>query len=224
MAETIPSVSDVLAEINQTFAKLELPPGNPELRRRVRELVEQGCDEGFLLQVSWLYAYTALAFRKNAETERLTASSSRLIALPGLNMSRRELANHIRDVRHVTRQIERILAVARKPGKDPQTLLDAAELSPIPKLLERYCRFVADVGEACYIPREKRLQRDRCLCSLVAYVIALTGKPHWETLIDLINCWGLVFIEDESTLRSQSGRAKRPGQLPLFWPNTVQNR
>lgn len=222
--ETVPTVSEWVSEFLQDFAKLELPTGNPELRSRVQKLVEQGCDERFLLEMSYFYAYIADAFNKNAKTERSTSSSSRLVALPGLNMSRRALKNHIRDIQHDARQIERILAVARKPGKDPQTLHDAAELSPLPKLLERYCRLVADVGRACAIPHEKPLQRDRVLCSLVAHVSAVTGKPHWETLVDLINCWNLVFIKDEITLRAQSRRATGPDQLPLFRPSTVQNR
>jgi hypothetical protein len=106
MAEAIHSVSELATEYLQTLNKLELPPDNREIRRRVQKMVEQGCDEKFLLQASYLYALTAHAFRKNAEAERLTTSSSRLIALPGLSMSRRDLANHIRDVRNAARQIE----------------------------------------------------------------------------------------------------------------------
>ena len=220
----VPSVSQCLAEINQNLAEVDLPPDNKDLRARVDKLVEQGCDEQFLLEVSFLYAYVAFASKKNSEAEQSTPTMSRLIALPGLNMSRRELANHLRDVRHAARQIERILEVARKPGKDQQTLIDAADLGHLPKELERYCKFAADVGRACEIPREKRLQRDRCLCSLVKYVETITGKHHWETLVALINRWNLVFIEDDVTLRAQFRRANRPGQLPLFWPKTVQKR
>ena len=84
MAETIPSVSELVAEYLQTLAKLELPPAKTEVGPRVRKLVEQGCNERFLLEASYLYALMAHAVKRNAETERSTASSSRLIPLDTL--------------------------------------------------------------------------------------------------------------------------------------------
>ena len=135
-------------------------------------------------------------------------------------MSRRELANQVRDARHVARQIERFLAVARKPGKDEETLRTAEELAELPKMLKRYCKFAVDVGQACYIPREKRLQRDRCLLSLVEHVKTVTGKPHWEDLLNLISAWKLVMVQDWKTLQVQFRRAHKPGQLPLFGPKS----
>jgi hypothetical protein len=179
----VPSVSQWVAELTQNLADLAWPSSDHVVLDRVAKLVSHGCDEGFLKEISFLYGYVAFASKKNAEAERSTSSDSRLTALPGLSMSRRKLANHIRDVRHVGRQIKAFLSVARKPGKDPQTLLDAAQLGRIPELLEQYCKFAEEVGEACYIPKEKPLQQDRLLCSLVEYVKTVTGKPHWETLI-----------------------------------------
>ena len=84
MAETIPSASELVAEYLQTLAKLELPPAKTEVGPRVRKLVEQGCNERFLLEASYLYALMAHAVKRNAETERSTASSSRLIPLDTL--------------------------------------------------------------------------------------------------------------------------------------------
>jgi hypothetical protein len=221
MRENTPEVvAELVAEFNQILENLQLPQDAVAARNRLEKLSQRGCDEKFVLRVSYLYAYTANAFKRNAKDEASTPSSSRLIALPGLGMSRRELANHVRDTRHVARQIQRFLAVARKPGKDQQTLLTADELSTLPKALERYCRFAVEVGQACSIPREKRLQRDRFLCSLVVYVKVSTGKPHWESLLDIINAWNLVTIQDVTTLMSQFKRANRPDQLPLFWPRS----
>jgi hypothetical protein len=219
MSDSIPPVvAELVGEFYEILSNLKLPEDDAQAQRSVERLTEYGCEATFLLQVSFLYAYTAMAFRKNAQAETSTPSGSRLIALPGLGMSRRELANHVRDVRHVARQIQRIVAVARKPGKDQETLRTAAELATLPDKLERYCRFAIEVGRACSIPREKRLQRDRFLCSLVAYVRACTGKPHWESLVALINTWKLVNIQGVETLRVQFDRANRPGQLPLLWP------
>ena len=227
MRENMPEVvAELVAEFNQILENLQLPQDALAARQRVEKLTQRGCDEKFVLRVSYLYAYTANAFKKNAKDEAGTPSSSRLIALPGLGMSRRDVANHVRDTRHVARQIQRFLAVSgvnyffRKPGKDQRTLLTADELSSLPKALERYCRFAVEVGQACSIPREKRLQRDRFLCSLVVYVKVSPGKPHWESLLDIINAWNLVTIQDVTTLMSQFKRANRPDQLPLFWPRS----
>jgi hypothetical protein len=67
------------------------------------------------------------------------------------------------------------------------------------------------------VQREIRLQRDRALRSLVAHVKTATGSPHWETLVDLINCWDLVTIEQPETLTGQVARSEASAdKLDLF--------
>jgi hypothetical protein len=111
-------VAELVAEFNQILENLQLPQDAVAARHRLEKLTQRGCDEKFVLRVSYLYAYTANAFKKNAKDEASTPSSSRLIALPGLGMSRRELANHVRDTRHVAREIQRFLAVIDGNGKE----------------------------------------------------------------------------------------------------------
>jgi len=217
MEDSPPTVPQWVTEILQNLDEAELP-ADDDLRVRVDKLVSQGCNRRFVIEVSFFYAYVAFGFKRNTEAERSTNSGSRLVAFPGLQMTRRKLAKHVGDLRELARQMKRILAVVRKPGKPPETSMEAAKLRSLPQLVEQYCDFIDDAGELCYIPREKRLQLDRLLCSLVKHVKDATGRPNWDTLLRLINCWGLVFIDDDVTLRAQVRRADRPDRLPLFGP------
>jgi hypothetical protein len=221
-----PTKQEQVAELEETLDNIQFPTDS-HLRTEIQKLTNLGCDEKALCQLSFLYAFTYHMYKKNAEAEAATPTPSRLIAFPGLQLSRSDLARRIREARTSLRQMVALLTVVRKPGEGPDehapTRAEAVELrNSLKSVILRSCRLLCRAGVDCAIPNEKRLQRDRCLCSLIEYVKYKTGKPNWEILISLVNAWGLTAITNETTLRMQYKRASK--ELPLFTPETAQNR
>jgi hypothetical protein len=70
MRENVPEVvAELVAEFNQILENLQLPHDAVAARNRLEKLTQRGCDEKFVLRVSYLYAYTANACNKNAKDE-----------------------------------------------------------------------------------------------------------------------------------------------------------